>query len=47
MVSANDIIEFYLKLQGLSQDDVDYLMARYLEEEAFLYVECYNLVEKD
>ena len=38
-------IDEILQSTGMSEIEVDYLMARFLEEEAFDYVECMKLVE--
>ena len=38
-------IDELLQSTGMSETEVDFLMARFLEEEAFDYVECMKLVE--
>ena len=39
-MTALEKLETILSKQGLSEDDINYLLAQFLEEEAELYVEC-------
>lgn len=45
MIPALLIIDEKLKEAGMSQVEIDHLMARFLEEEAFDFVECVKSVQ--
>ena len=47
MKPALIIINDKLLETGMSQIEIDHLMARFLEEEAFDFVECVNLVKQE
>ena len=47
LVPAMMVIEDKLLETGMSQEEIDYLMSRFLEEEAQTYVECMKLVEEE
>lgn len=47
MTPALLVIDEKLKETGMSQVEIDHLMARFLEEEAFDFVECINFVESE
>ena len=47
MIPALLIIDEKLKETGMNQVEIDHLMARFLEEEAFDFVECVKECQQD
>ena len=46
-MSALEKLENILSDCGLSEDDINYLLAQFLEEEAELYVQCMKALKLD
>ena len=46
-MEALEKLENILSEYGLSEEDINYLLAQFLEEEAEFYVECMNLLEEN
>ena len=45
-IPALVVIEEKLLGTGMSQEEVDFLISRFLQEEAFTYVECVQIAEE-
>ena len=46
-MEALEKLENILSEYGLSEEDINYLLAQFLEEEAQLYIECMNLLKEN
>lgn len=46
-MSSLEKLEIILSRFGFSEEDINYLLAQFLEEEAELYIECMNYLNKN
>lgn len=46
-MKALERLENILLEHGLSEDDINYLLAQFLEEEAQLYIDCMNSLKEN